>query len=70
MNSTDTSITVNPTIYTIINMLKVIESIPIRRADEVDKKAEKLKSQGHTCIRYLESHPQILWCQQDRCSNS
>jgi len=40
------------------------------RNNESLKFADKLKSQGHTCIQYLESYPvQIRWCGQDKCVN-
>ena len=39
--------------------------------DEEDYKfREKLKSEGHTCIKISKSYPsQTSWCQQKKCTN-
>jgi hypothetical protein len=32
--------------------------------------ADKLRKEGHRCIRYIESYPvQLSWCQRTPCKN-
>ncbi|BCS82509.1 hypothetical protein QLL95_gp0020 [Cotonvirus japonicus] len=41
-----------------------------RRQAEEDKFVEKLRNEGHTCIRIMESYPsQTGWCRQKICVN-
>jgi hypothetical protein len=37
---------------------------------EAEAFAEKLESEGHTCVEILESYPcQVSWCEKTPCAN-
>jgi len=41
-----------------------------KRNQETQEFANKLISQGHMCIEYLESYPiQIKWCGKNKCNH-
>lgn len=36
--------------------------------ERIEKKADKLHAEGHSCIRIYEVHPPVLyWCKQKQC---